>query len=150
MTPRNFQLNPTQSPINLHLKHLLPLVGVMLAACQTSPNRFDQADLDGDGKLSRDEVHGYLVTSVFASRDANKDKLMTKAEWGEDEAETNKIFAARDTNKDGMVSLEEAKAHARKVGAFDDVIKEADANKDGFISREEATAYYASKEGAVR
>lgn len=134
-----------------HLGFLFPLAALLAASCQTAqPNRFDQTDLNGDGKLSRDEVHDYLVTSVFASRDANKDQLMTKAEWGEDDRETNKIFAARDTNKDGSVSLEEAKIYAKKVGTLDDVIKEADADKDGFISRQEATAYYASKEGPVR
>lgn len=132
-------------------KLLLPLAGLMLAACQTAPNRFDQADLDGDGKLSRDEVHDYLITSVFVTRDANKDKLMTKAEWGDEgDGATDRLFAARDTNKDGMVSLEEAKIYAKKIGTFDEIIKEADTNKDGFISREEAAAYHASKEGPIR
>lgn len=134
-----------------HLKLLLPLAGLMLASCQTTPNHFDQADFDGDGKLSRDEAHDYLITSVFVTRDTNKDKLMTKTEWGDEgDGATDKLFADRDTNKDGMVSLEEAKAYAKRIGTFDEIIKEADTNKDGFISREETAAYHASKEGPVR
>lgn len=114
-----------------------------LAACQTSPNRFDQADLNGDGKLSRDEVHDYMVTAIFASRDANRDQKMTMAEWDPNiSAEDRRLFNLRDTNKDGVVTLEEAKTYSKKYGTWDGVIKLADTDKDGFISRSEAAAFF--------
>ena len=125
------------------------LAALILAACQSAPeNRFDNADLNGDGRLSRDEVHDYMVTSIFVTRDMNKDKLMSLEEWND--LSEKKLFDLRDANKDGKVSLEEAKAYSKKAGMWDSVIREADANKDGFISREEASAYYAAKEGPVR
>ncbi len=129
---------------------LLPLAGLLLAGCQTTsrPDRFAQADRNGDGRLSRDEVHDFMVTSIFATRDADKNNIMTKAEWN-DPAD-NALFNLRDANKDGGVSLAEAKAYSKKVGKWDAVIKETDTNKDGFVSREEAAAYYGSKEGPMR
>lgn len=133
------------------LQWMLPLIGLILVSCQTPPDRFDQADLDGDGKLSRDEVYDYLVTSIFVTRDANKDQLMTQEEWGDEgDGTTGSLFAKRDTNKDSMVSMEEAKAYAKRAKTFDEAVKEADTNHDGFLSREEVVAYYGSKEGPVR
>jgi Ca2+-binding EF-hand superfamily protein len=131
---------------------LLPLACLALAACQTAtPNRFDEADLNSDAKLSRDEVTDYMVTSIFVTRDTNKDKSMSTAEWNpEKDAAAAKIFTERDTNQDGAVTLDEAKAYAKKVGSYNALVKEADTDKDGAINREEASAYYASKEGPVR
>jgi Ca2+-binding EF-hand superfamily protein len=128
-------------------RYLIPIAaGLLIAACQTTkPNRFDQADLNSDGKLSRDEVHDYMVVSIFVTRDLNKDKLMTKEEWNEPADE--KLFDLRDANKDGVVSLDEAKDYSKKAGMWDATIKEADADKDGSISREEAVAFYDSKAG---
>jgi Ca2+-binding EF-hand superfamily protein len=133
---------------------LLPLAAVLLLSCQSTPqpkDRFDEADLNGDGKLSHDEVSDYLVNTLFVSRDANKDGQLTLAEWDPQATkETNRQFALRDTNKDGLVSLEEAKVYARKARSFDHIMKAADADGDGFITHAEAIAYYGSKEGPLR
>lgn len=123
-----------------------------LAGCQTTqPSRFDIADANRDGKLSRDEINVHLVTGVFESRDANQDKKMTKAEWlvGED-AGQEKIFIERDTNRDGIVTLDEAIAYGRKKGTANEVVRKADKNKDGYVSREEITAFYGAAEGPAR
>jgi hypothetical protein len=120
-----------------------------LAGCQTTqPNRFDQSDINHDGKLSRDEINSYVVTSVFESRDANHDKKLTKAEWlvGKDTGR-EKLFRDRDANHDGVVTLDEALTYGRKHGIANQVVREADTNKDGVVSREEITTYYGSKEG---
>lgn len=133
---------------------LLSLSVFLLISCQstsTPKDRFDQADLNGDGKLTHDEVSDYLVTALFTSRDANKDGQLSLAEWDtEATQETKSQFALRDSNKDGFVSLEEAKVYARKAHSFDRIMKEADADRDGFITHAEAIAYYGSKEGPVR
>lgn len=126
----------------------LCLVGT-LAGCQTaSEKRFRKADVSGDGKLSLIEVNDQLVTEIFATRDANKDSVMTMEEWvvpGDDAGV--KSFKLRDADQDGVVSLAEAKAYAQKHGMAKSVVKEADTNKDGFVSLEEARAAYGSKEG---
>ena len=54
-----------------------------LSACATpqhspsSADRFDKADENKDGKLSRGEASDYLVAEIFDSRDANHDGRMT-------------------------------------------------------------------------
>lgn len=126
-----------------------------LAACQTThhakPNRFDQADANHDGRLSRDEVSDYLVTEVFDGRDTKKNGKLTKAEWTvPGDEKWNKVFRNADANHDGVVTLEEAKAYGRKHGAGNEFFQNADKNHDGSVSREEARAYYASKEGPSR
>lgn len=132
---------------------VLPLIGILLSACQTTkqPDRFDQADRNGDGKLSLDEITEYMVTTIFDTRDANKDKRMTTEEWyPEGGTPAPKEFKARDQDGDGVVSLEEAIAYSKKVGTYKDAMREADTNKDGWVSRAEAIAYYDSKEGPIR
>ena len=130
-------------------RRALAAICLGIAGCQTTqPNRFDQSDVNHDGKLSRDEINSYLVTSVFESRDADHDKKLTKAEWlvGEDTGR-EKEFRDRDANHDGVVTLDEALAYGRKKGIANKVVHEADKNKDGVVSREEMTAYYAAREG---
>jgi Ca2+-binding EF-hand superfamily protein len=127
-------------------------LGFLLTGCQiTQPNRFDKADVNHNGALSRDEINSYVVTGFFDHLDANHDNKMTPTELGaaHDPAQA-KAFRDRDANHDGVVSLDEALAYGRKHGTADKFIRKADANKDGSISREEMTAYYASKEGSVR
>jgi len=128
---------------------------LMLAACQTTEpnraNRFDQADVNHDGKLSREEINTFVAIGIFASRDTNYDQKMTQAEWvvGNDPAQV-KAFHDRDANRDGAVTLEEALAYGRKHGIANQLMREADTDKDGSVSREEMKAFYASKEGPAR
>ena len=141
------------------MKRLLLFPALLcLSACQTPPtpdesfeSRFARADLNKDGKLSREEVSDFVVHNVFDARDTNKDGKLTLEEWwpGEDPVETAK-FKKRDLNKDGVVSLEEALHWGRTNEGWGDIMKEADTDRDGFITPAEAKAYIASKEGPVR
>jgi Ca2+-binding EF-hand superfamily protein len=127
----------------------LTALSLALNACQTTaPDRFDHADKNRDGTLSRDEINTHLVTAIFDSRDADHDQKMTKAEWivGNDPGQ-EKQFRERDVNHDGVVTLDEALAYERKQGMASKFTREADKNKDGAVSRQELTDYYASKEG---
>ncbi|PYJ07999.1 MAG: hypothetical protein DMF06_14105 [Verrucomicrobia bacterium] len=141
-----------------HLKlTVLAAMAITLAACQTTttstttPNRFETADVNHDKFLSLDEINVYLVTEIFDSRDANKDKKMTRAEWGATgDAGRDKQFKARDTNGDGIVTMDEALAYGRTKGMAKQVLREADTNKDGKLSEAEVKAYYASREGPAR
>ena len=140
--------------IQLH-RHLATCALLSLcAACQTTsttqtaqPDRFDQADINHTGCLSRDEISDLLVTEVFDARDTNKDGKLTKAEWMvPGDPKGNKMFAGADTNHDGVVTLAEAKAYGKKIGVGNTFYTEADKNHDGCVDRAEARAYYASKE----
>ena len=133
---------------------MLSTVALAMAACQTTapaPNRFDQADANHDKALSLDEINVYLVSEIFDSRDANKDKQMTRAEWGtSNDAGREKQFRDRDANADGVVTMDEALAYGRKKGSAKQLLRDADTNKDGQLSAEEIKAYYASREGPAR
>jgi hypothetical protein len=104
-----------------------------------------------DKALSLDEINTYLVTEIFDSRDANKDKKMTRAEWGaSNDAGREKQFRARDANGDGVVTMDEALAYGRTKGLAKQFLRDADSNKDGKLTDEEVKAYYASREGPAR
>jgi Ca2+-binding EF-hand superfamily protein len=125
-------------------------VALACTSCQTTPpppDRFTQADRDGSGALDASEVTDYFVGAIFEERDTNKDGRITPAEWNpEMDAAEAREFATRDADKDGVVTRQEAVAHALAAGVYADDIRAADTNKDGLITREEARAYYASKE----
>ena len=113
-------------------------------------NRFDQADTNHDGKLSRNEVSDYFVSRTFDSRDANHDGKMTEKEWIGGEPSRAADFKKRDANHDGVVTKQEAIAYGRAHGVANQIMKEADTNHDGYLQRSEVKAYYASREGPAR
>jgi hypothetical protein len=131
-------------------------------ACQTSKNLqppeaagtqgggFDLADVNHDGKLSRDEASDFLVNEIFDSRDANHDGQLTKQEWAGGDASRLADFKVRDRNHDGTVTKEEALKYGRAHGIANKVMREADKNQDGVLDRNEVQAYYASREGPPR
>lgn len=125
------------------------IASLSMTGCQTTgADRFTQTDVDHDGKLTRDELNTYVVTRLFETRDANRDKQMTQAEWVVDNDPAQiKAFLLRDANKDGVVSRDEAIAYGRMKGIANQLLADADSDKDGTLSRAEVTAYYASKEG---
>lgn len=132
----------------------LPLLFVAVS-CQTTPpappDRFALMDVNQDGGLDRGEVNDFYTSELFRGRDTNSDGTITKTEWNPQITnEDARKFAMIDANKDGMVTPEEAKAHARREGVYTSTFGKADANKNGMITREEAKAYFASVEGPVR
>ena len=132
---------------------------ISLSACSTNKNsqssqlsasgesRFDQADTNHDGKLSRDEASDYLVIEIFDSRDANHDGKMTEQEWTGGDPSRAADFKKRDANHDGVVTKQEAITYGRAHGVVNQIMKEADTNHDGYLERSEVKAYYASREG---
>lgn len=135
----------------------LLILPVLFAAvsCQTTPpavpDRFAQMDVNKDGGLDRGEINDFYTSELFQGRDTNGDGKITKEEWNPQiTAGDARKFALIDTNKDGVVTLNEAKAYARRQGIYTSTFAEADANKNGSITREEAKAYFASVEGPAR
>lgn len=124
-----------------------------LSACAThqpspsSADRFDKADENRDGKLSRGEASDYLVSEIFASRDANHDARMTLEEWSGGDPARAADFKKRDADHDGTVTIDEAIRYGRTHGIAKELLREADKNKDGAIDKAEMKAYHASREG---
>ena len=83
-----------------------------------SMNRFARLDLDGDGRVTQDELSAAETAapaggnataarqgdSGFARADANRDGVVTRAEM---QAQTRERFKRLDANKDGVVTREE-------------------------------------------
>ena len=132
---------------------LLAAAIASFAGCQTEQteprnSRFDKADTNKDGKLSRAEATDYFVVELFESTDKNHDGKVTWEEWNVPGANVSKAkFTSRDTNKDGAVSMDEALVAGRKDSVFAKAFVATDTNKDGYVTKPEAKAYYASKEG---
>lgn len=127
-----------------------------ICSCSTAPtqkprDRFAEADVNHDGRLSREEVARLLATKQFESLDTNKDGKLSMTEWNPTgNALDAKRFRAADTNHDGFVTLDEAVAYLKNSGIVTDFMKGADTNHDGYVSREEAAAYYAKHEDVGR
>jgi len=133
----------------------LAVVALAIPACQTTspnpPNRFDQADVNRDKSLTLDETNNLLVGEIFAARDANKDKQLSRAEVVEgNNAKEAKSFSERDANGDGNITMEEALAYGRKKGLAKQLMRDADTDKNGQLSSAEVEAYYGKREGPAR
>lgn len=152
---RKHQHQNTVRNLNETLRRAFVVVAlVAFSACATNKSpqpsgasRFDQADTNHDGKLSRDEASDYLVIEIFESRDANHDGKMTEQEWTGGDPSRVAGFKKRDANHDGIVTMQEAIAYGRAHGLMNKIMKEADTNHDGYLERSEVKAYYASREG---
>ena len=79
-------------------------------------DRFGEADADGDGKLSRDEMVA----------------RMTERAAGRIETRADRMIAHHDSDGDGMLTLEEMRA-----GPAGRMFDRLDADGDGTVSREE-------------
>jgi Ca2+-binding EF-hand superfamily protein len=133
---------------------LLLLVPILLGACATTPSsplekRFQQADANGDGIVSRAEFAELMVVEAFAIFDTNGDGVVDIHEFveaGGMPANFRKINSSRS----GKITLEEAKASRlifeRVVVPFD----EADVNGNGAITYKEFVAYRQRLREAVR
>ena len=103
---------------------------------------FDIADTNDDGKVSPQEFERFMMETLYAFVDVDRNKKVTFAEWkaanpGADESK----FNVPDKNGDKIVTPEEARAHFRREGTMDDLFKKIDTNKDGYLVRSEVIAF---------
>jgi Ca2+-binding EF-hand superfamily protein len=68
-------------------------------------DRFDDLDLNGDGRVDGTEWHG--TADAFEWLDRNGDGVLTRTEVVGDEPKSDDQFASLDVNRDGAVSLME-------------------------------------------
>lgn len=86
--------------------------------------KFDRMDADKDGKISRDEMHGFRMAGkkherkhlrmAFKSADKNGDGALDKAEAEAGMPKVAEHFATIDADQDGKVTHEELRAHKRR------------------------------------
>ncbi len=141
------------------MKSAFPLLALtaclVLSSCATRsasrPRTVDElfvvADVQRDGKVSRDEFVDFLIADAFVRIDKNGDGVVDIVE-----AEGAGVDAAafRAANRNGGVTLAQAKANpsirARMAVPFD----EADVNKSGFLTLEEFRAWQERVQPYVR
>ena len=111
--------------------------------------RLKQADINGDGMISRDEAKALpRLLKHFDEIDADgngqisPDEMRAFHEKRRDQMRAEH-WKKLDTNGDGRVSFDEAKANAPRHAEH---FKEIDANGDGFITPEELKAAHARYE----
>ena len=129
------------------------LSAVWLGGCRSdiAPGRFEKADLDDNGLITRAEAGTYIASDLFEGLDKNRDGRIASREWNAGgNSMTVQKFKKADQNHDGMVSEDELKLAAIRSQQLSEFIAGADANRDGGVSKPEALSYYASKEGPVR
>ena len=95
-------------------------------------DRFDDLDVNGDGRITRNEWHG--GGEAFEWLDRNGDGVLTRAEVvGSSQATHQRdLFATLDSNHDGRLSRDE---WHWSQGSF----AQRDRNGDGIVSRDEFT-----------
>lgn len=97
-----------------------------------TPERFDAADANHDGKVDRGEYDGFVEELVLIY-DADLDGKLSRSEVAT--ASDPSKFDIIDADKDGTLTITEIAAYSdNDFGAMD-------RNKDGAIDRAEATAF---------
>jgi hypothetical protein len=122
---------------------LMPLTAAVLAgllpACVREEKAFTELDLNHDHRLSLSELQDAVATGVFNTYDANRDGVITKAEWRKkDPAGDGSFMRQRDLNRDGRLTRDEVSLYARRQGFCHDVLSQADRNGNGTIDAREA------------
>ena len=113
---------------------------LFLISCASSG--FDTADTDDDGAVTKAEFERYLLETIYAEADDNRDSKITFAEWKEANPDAKESkFKQPDTNRDGSVTPAEVKAHFAKEGTIDDLFKQADTDKSGTVTQAELEVY---------
>jgi Ca2+-binding EF-hand superfamily protein len=137
------------------IKTLLP--AFLLASCATttpsttrSPEqRFQRADKNGDGSVSRAEATQQIITDAFALYDSNRDGFVSEEEFVASGG-TSTNFHKINKSGNGKITLQEAQASREVFDVFVVSFDEADANKDGKVTWQEYQSHLTARDAAVR
>jgi hypothetical protein len=136
---------------------LLAAAAALLSGCATQPQsgnaalmkRFQQADADGNGQVSRDEFIDFMVTEAFANYDKGKKGYVTLEEFTTGGG-TPQTFRQIDRDGNGRVTLADAKASKVVRNQFVKPFDAADTSGTGYVSFDEFVAYRAAAAPYVR
>lgn len=101
---------------------------------------FDQADDDGDGKLSREELAKYRHQEALAEFDLNSDRSISLHEWSvtrQEPESDNAAFSQLDKDGDSEIGEGEAVDYISGRDAFKAAFKKLDLNGDDVLVWEE-------------
>ncbi len=135
------------------IKTFLP--ACLLASCATTTStpspeqKFQKADKNGDGSVSRVEATNLMIADAFAMYDSNGDGFVSESEFVASGG-TPEGFRKINKSGSGKVSLEEAKASPEVFNTFVVSFDEADVNKDGKVTLAEYQSYLKLRDAAVR
>jgi len=120
---------------------LLATSGLAYAHGQGHGRGLAQFDRDGNGVVTRDEMHA-TATAKFIEADANHDGKVTVDEVrAAFQVKSAERFAKQDKNNDGALSKDEVARMPQ------DRFTKLDANKDGKLSRDELQSMHGRFEG---
>ena len=136
---------------------LLAAAAALLSGCATQPQsgnaalmkRFQQADADGNGQVSRNELIDFMVTEAFANYDKGNKGYVTLEEFTTGGG-TPQTFRQIDRDGNGRVTLADAKASKVVRNQFVQPFDAADTSGTGYVSFDEFVAYRAAAAPYVR
>ncbi len=134
------------------IKTLLPaflLAGCATTATLTPEQKFQRADKNGDGSVSRLEATNLMIADAFAMYDSNGDGTVSEAEFVASGG-TPENFRKINKSGTGRILLEEAQASPLVFNTFAVSFDEADANKNGQVTLVEYQNYLMLRNAAVR
>ena len=121
---------------------LLP--ALILTTCRDEADLFRSLDLNHDRKIALTELEQGIAGGLFKTYDANKDGIITTAEWRRlDPAGEPAFMQQKDGNHDGRITMEEALASIRRRPFSREVFQQADHNRNGSIELAEAKVWFA-------
>lgn len=128
--------------MKLRYNVIAAVAALSLAGGCSSAHNFARADVDKDGKLSKDEMEKVLLSAVFEAGDVNDDSKIDLAEYRTVDPEYPEArFKARDINHDGSVTPQELLEYADRTDSLDDLIAMMDTDNDGYVTPTEAKAF---------
>lgn len=100
--------------------------------------RFETADLDNSGGLTRDEaIKGGFSSQAFQAVDRDNDRIVTVYEIGVYLSDRAREWVEVDSDGDGRISRAEADAHP----TMGQVFSQADSDADGILRKQEHEAW---------
>lgn len=110
------------------------------SSTSTLERRFQKADANSDGKLTRTEYSNAMIEQIFEIYDSNSNGKITLEEFVAGGG-TEKSFRDIDRDNSGVLTLEEAKNARIVIDAMTANFYAIDLDRDGTISLAEAIAY---------
>jgi EF hand len=123
---------------------LLLLPVLVLTACRDEPDLFRTLDVDQDQGIALAELEQGIAGGLFKTYDADRDGVITTAEWRRLDPEGDPVFMRqRDGNRDGRITRDEALKSIRRRPFSRQVFQQADRNRNGSIEPAEAEVWFA-------